>query len=266
MITNLVLITSSLLYSSSSLKTTIASQKDNKCLQSDGTRQCCSSFYEEDDTCHECIGSYGVNCSHPCKPGFFGPKCAFKCKCLNNTCDRIHGCFEDVTEGPVKDLDFFGHLKFHWMVFLVIFIFTFILLVCGIVTLKGRSIKRRQKRQLTQSNNYTMTIFRDQASGYSEMEVTPHASTEYLNASFQKQPIDDITSYFSTAEYLRMDVTPHASTEYLNASFQTQPIDNVSGYVSTGEYIRMDVTSQTSTEYLNASFQPNTIDNVSEYI
>ncbi|XP_062612094.1 uncharacterized protein LOC134273893 [Saccostrea cucullata] len=231
MITNLVLITSSLLNSSSTLKTTIVSLKDNKCLQSDGTRQCCSSFYEENNACHECIGSYGVNCSHPCKPGFFGPKCAFKCNCLNNTCDRIHGCFEDVTKGPVKDLDFFGHLKFHWMVFLVIFIFTFILLVCGIVTLKGRNIKRRQKRQLAQRNNYTMTIFCDQASVYTEMVVTPHASTEYLNASFQ-----------------------------------TQPIDNVPSCVSTGEYLRMDVTSQTSTEYLNASFQPNTIDNVSEYI
>ncbi|XP_062598241.1 uncharacterized protein LOC134259660 isoform X2 [Saccostrea cucullata] len=67
----------------------------NGCKETDGTRFCCTGFYELDQKCFECIGSFGHNCSNPCPPGWFGPRCRRRCACPDDKCDDVDGCPKD---------------------------------------------------------------------------------------------------------------------------------------------------------------------------
>lgn len=41
----------------------------------------------------ECMGSYGLNCTDPCPPGWYGSVCMYKCTCsANDECDPKDGC------------------------------------------------------------------------------------------------------------------------------------------------------------------------------
>lgn len=63
------------------------------CKYENGTRHCCSGYYEKNNECHECIGSYGLNCTDPCPPEWYGPVCNQKCNCSpDEMCDLKEGC------------------------------------------------------------------------------------------------------------------------------------------------------------------------------
>lgn len=65
----------------------------NGCKFGNGTRYCCSGFYEVNNECHECEGSYGLNCTDPCPEGWYGPVCMYQCMCsANDKCDPKKGC------------------------------------------------------------------------------------------------------------------------------------------------------------------------------
>lgn len=49
-------------------------------------------WYNETHSFSECVGSVDVNCSMPCPPEYFGPKCASHCQCMENECDAKVGC------------------------------------------------------------------------------------------------------------------------------------------------------------------------------
>ncbi|XP_062592233.1 uncharacterized protein LOC134253670 isoform X2 [Saccostrea cucullata] len=67
----------------------------NGCKETNGTRFCCTGFYELNQKCLECIGSFGHNCSNPCPPGWFGPRCRNRCACPDDKCDDVKGCPKD---------------------------------------------------------------------------------------------------------------------------------------------------------------------------
>ncbi|XP_062592170.1 uncharacterized protein LOC134253621 [Saccostrea cucullata] len=79
-----------LLYTSKVL--TLLPGTPNGCRLANGTRMCCSGFYEWEGTCKECHGSYGYNCTSPCPSGSFGPRCRETCTCSEEECDDVLGC------------------------------------------------------------------------------------------------------------------------------------------------------------------------------
>nr|XP_011445046.2 N-acetylglucosamine-1-phosphodiester alpha-N-acetylglucosaminidase-like isoform X3 [Crassostrea gigas] len=81
------------LLSSSILSATI---RPNLCRQSDGSMYCCTGYYLTENGCQECVGSVGLNCSLPCPPEYFGPKCASLCQCTKDECDAKFGCPKDM--------------------------------------------------------------------------------------------------------------------------------------------------------------------------
>ncbi|XP_048775239.1 uncharacterized protein LOC125679812 isoform X3 [Ostrea edulis] len=78
------------------------SPRNNVCMLADGTSACCTGYYEENDVCHECIGSFGYNCSNPCPQDWYGPKCSIQCQCSSIKCDAIYGCAEATTESEKR--------------------------------------------------------------------------------------------------------------------------------------------------------------------
>lgn len=64
----------------------------NGCKFGNGTRYCCSGFYEVNNECRECMGSIGLNCTDPCPRGWYGPVCTRRCPCPTNECDPKDGC------------------------------------------------------------------------------------------------------------------------------------------------------------------------------
>ncbi|XP_065935772.1 uncharacterized protein [Magallana gigas] len=73
----------------------------NGCKFGNGTRYCCSGFYEVNNECHECEGSYGLNCTDPCPEGWYGPVCMYQCMCsANDTCDPKKGCINAYLAQP----------------------------------------------------------------------------------------------------------------------------------------------------------------------
>lgn len=49
-------------------------------------------WYNKTSSFSECVGSVGLNCSLPCPPEYFGPKCASHCQCTKDECDAKFGC------------------------------------------------------------------------------------------------------------------------------------------------------------------------------
>ncbi|XP_062584022.1 uncharacterized protein LOC134245785 [Saccostrea cucullata] len=76
------------------------------CRHANGTRYCCSGFYELNDTCHECLGSLGYNCTSLCPSGFFGPRCMESCACPDEECDKMLGCVKEKLTTTFKGLLF----------------------------------------------------------------------------------------------------------------------------------------------------------------
>nr|XP_034337391.1 N-acetylglucosamine-1-phosphodiester alpha-N-acetylglucosaminidase-like [Crassostrea gigas] len=68
----------------------------NLCRHPDGSMYCCTGYYLTENGCQECVGSFGFNCSLPCPPKYFGPKCASLCQCTEDECDAKFGCSKDM--------------------------------------------------------------------------------------------------------------------------------------------------------------------------
>lgn len=78
---------------SDSAFSTIAPGTKNGCKFENGTRYCCSGYYEENNECHECIGAYGLSCTDSCPSGWFGKVCMYQCTtCSAEECDVKVGC------------------------------------------------------------------------------------------------------------------------------------------------------------------------------
>ncbi|XP_062612096.1 uncharacterized protein LOC134273895 isoform X2 [Saccostrea cucullata] len=188
------------------LQGTTISMRINWCMHSDGSMTCCTSYFEEDGDCYECVGSHGKNCSNPCPQNYFGPRCTRQCQCLESECDKIYGCPKETTfpiletstakvlgtshssqlleassNAASKLETFFENLQLrHWLVicsvfFLIVFVFFVII----------GTVRRRNKRKREQKQRL------DTGSGYLGTPITPHSSTRFLNVSFQSRPIDD---------------------------------------------------------------------------
>ncbi|XP_048775323.1 uncharacterized protein LOC125679901 isoform X2 [Ostrea edulis] len=97
-----LLLHSSLSYSSDVLA--ILPGTENGCKEN-GIRHCCTGFYEFNDTCHECVGSFGINCTSPCPEGWYGPRCKEQCSCPDSKCDDVHGCPGDFRVYEQKELE-----------------------------------------------------------------------------------------------------------------------------------------------------------------
>lgn len=72
----------------------------NGCKIQNGTsesRYCCSGYYEQNKSCHECIGSHGFNCTSPCPPSWYGALCRYKCSCPDKECDQVNGCTKEMS-------------------------------------------------------------------------------------------------------------------------------------------------------------------------
>ncbi|XP_061162446.1 N-acetylglucosamine-1-phosphodiester alpha-N-acetylglucosaminidase-like [Saccostrea echinata] len=189
-------------------ETTISS-RSNWCMHPDGTMSCCTSYFEEDGACYECIGSHGQNCSSPCPQNYFGPKCTSRCQCLESECDKIYGCPKDTTipiletstanifdisrrnqisevskSAASKLVSFIKNLQLrHWFIIcsiclLIVFVF---LVIAGTVRHRNKGKRERKERLDTGDNG-------DLGTG-----ITPHSSTNFLHVSFQSRPIDDIS-------------------------------------------------------------------------
>ncbi|XP_061183311.1 cell death abnormality protein 1-like [Saccostrea echinata] len=61
--------------------------------------ECCVDFQLINGACKPCIGRHGVNCTSPCRFGYFGFGCQQRCNCSDRQgCDRHTGCF-DLADG-----------------------------------------------------------------------------------------------------------------------------------------------------------------------
>ncbi|XP_062592179.1 uncharacterized protein LOC134253628 [Saccostrea cucullata] len=96
---------SGLFFFSSKVLTLLPGTPDG-CMHTNGTRYCCSGFYELNDKCHECLGSLGYNCTSPCPSGSFGPRCMESCACPDEECNKVLGCIEEKLTTTFKGLLF----------------------------------------------------------------------------------------------------------------------------------------------------------------
>ncbi|XP_056017896.1 N-acetylglucosamine-1-phosphodiester alpha-N-acetylglucosaminidase-like isoform X2 [Ostrea edulis] len=189
-----------------SLEAPTVSLGNNVCMLAK-TRVCCSGYYEENDDCHECIGSSGVNCTTPCPPDWFGPQCHIRCQCSSIKCDVIYGCAEGTTESengtvsldinipkyPVSDVPSSGGNKLlnftqkHWVVIVVVVILVLLVIVCSVAAVRSRNKGKKQQTH-TSYINHSLPETND----YNYQNLTPYASTEFLSVSFQSKPMDYI--------------------------------------------------------------------------
>lgn len=79
-----------------SIQSTTISPASHVCPLPDGSMRCCSDYYQTPNGCQECVGSFGLNCSMPCPPNYFGPSCASMCQCGKDECDAKLGCPKDM--------------------------------------------------------------------------------------------------------------------------------------------------------------------------
>ncbi|XP_078331019.1 scavenger receptor class F member 2-like [Crassostrea virginica] len=70
--------------------------------QSDG---CCQDFQLKDGICEPCFGSWGINCTQNCTPGYYGFNCRSRCLCHPyQLCDKIFGCRDNLSKGLLSIL------------------------------------------------------------------------------------------------------------------------------------------------------------------
>ncbi|XP_078332144.1 uncharacterized protein LOC144625377 [Crassostrea virginica] len=68
--------------------------------QSDG---CCQDFQLKDGICEPCFGSWGINCTQNCTPGYYGFGCRSRCLCHPyQLCDKIFGCRDNLSKDKEK--------------------------------------------------------------------------------------------------------------------------------------------------------------------
>nr|XP_034321099.1 protein draper-like [Crassostrea gigas] len=73
-------------------------QQDCVIEMSTNSTRCCTGFRLINRTCTECIGYFGENCSAPCPPGFYGPRCKTRCNCsVKDICNQFVGCISNYT-------------------------------------------------------------------------------------------------------------------------------------------------------------------------
>ncbi|XP_048731003.1 uncharacterized protein LOC125648123 isoform X3 [Ostrea edulis] len=57
--------------------------------------KCCVDFLLVNGACKPCIGRHGINCTSPCRFGYYGFGCRHLCNCSDRQgCDRQIGCFD----------------------------------------------------------------------------------------------------------------------------------------------------------------------------
>ncbi|XP_062601267.1 uncharacterized protein LOC134262968 [Saccostrea cucullata] len=76
------------------LQEDISAQTDKEtCRNLDGTFKCCSGYYSYNNSCIECFGAFGENCSTECVENFYGYRCSEICNCKpNQVCNKYVGC------------------------------------------------------------------------------------------------------------------------------------------------------------------------------
>ncbi|XP_056004073.1 scavenger receptor class F member 2-like [Ostrea edulis] len=76
------------------------SEKDGICYDKENDTYCCANYMylKNEHRCKECVGRFGINCSHKCLEGYYGKQCSEKCTCNASQCDEILGCLEPSSE------------------------------------------------------------------------------------------------------------------------------------------------------------------------
>ncbi|XP_048775223.1 N-acetylglucosamine-1-phosphodiester alpha-N-acetylglucosaminidase-like isoform X2 [Ostrea edulis] len=156
------------------LQFTIASTDDGNWCGQDGTKVCCAGFYEENNTCLECVGAHSINCSEPCPASYYGGSCKLKCHCVITECDRIRGCPEETLKAN------------RWVVVTVVVLVLFLVVSCIMI------VKNKQNRNNGRTQgNYINHSLPEEDGDYLNVFVIPQASTEYLNSFELKRPTDN---------------------------------------------------------------------------
>ncbi|XP_062601546.1 uncharacterized protein LOC134263247 [Saccostrea cucullata] len=79
----------------------------------DTLKRCCANYLLVDGACRPCIGSWGINCTMPCKENFYGYGCSSTCVCGDDQichskvgCINIYGSQTNTHKktGAIKDL------------------------------------------------------------------------------------------------------------------------------------------------------------------
>ncbi|XP_062589428.1 multiple epidermal growth factor-like domains protein 10 [Saccostrea cucullata] len=95
-----------------------------------------------------CIGSYGKDCSKPCKYGYYGHGCRERCDCSENQiCDKRRGClvlhddyFKNITKGDYKRSEVSSHSLQSMMIIIICGVLALVFIVLGMVCyLRGTS-------------------------------------------------------------------------------------------------------------------------------
>lgn len=151
-----------LLVPNSSIQSSTIWPDKNLCRESDGSMYCCSGYYETQNGCQECVGSIGFNCSVPCPPEYFGPRCASYCQCAKDECDAKFGCSMDKETtsldistasqtGSTSDRNFFQRLSLtNWvLIFSTAFVMACVV-IGGAIFFRNET---KRKKIYSQSND-----------------------------------------------------------------------------------------------------------------
>lgn len=198
-------------------------QQDCVIEKSTNSTRCCTGFRLINRTCTECIGYFGENCSVPCPPGFYGPRCKTRCNCsVKDTCNQFVGCISNYTcvldrQRPVEQ----ENLSWQLLIGLLC-VQGFISVICFTCAMRKR-LKWTHNFKITNLGSFKARV------NHSERKIKKHGNNIGNHEIDDDQPLDrcGTSGYETCNEYNHIQFPKAAMVDICSDEYSTTKDQNL---------------------------------------